>query len=128
MAKKRARKRPSKNSSSKDFIRFKRPNPWVVAAIVLIIVIILWLISGSSLNFKSSGLSIGESEASKKVLDFAKNQGAEATLVGISKKSGIYEVLITIQENEIPVYITLDGEYLIPNIVSFNDIMNAAQK
>lgn len=105
--------------------RSRKPSPWAVATVVLVAVIVLWFLSGSGL-LSGSGSMISESDASQMVLDFAASQGADASLVSSSEMSGLYEVVISIEGQEVPVYITTDGAYLIPTVVSYNEAVNAA--
>ena len=84
-----------------------RKNPWILTTIVLGVVLLISLFSGgSSLGGVSSDKAAGN------LLDFINSQssGQLIDLVGVSKKSGLYEVIISADGQSVPVYVTLDGE------------------
>jgi len=56
-------------------------------------------------------------EVGQKVLSFANAQGADAGLVSINRNGQFYEVILSIDGQEIPVQVTKDGENLIPQLV-----------
>lgn len=87
-----------------------RENPWIVSTFALGILALILVIG----NFSgASGGAISEKDAGNLVLDLAKSQAVDAELVGVGTKSGLYEVTLLIQENDVPVYVTMDGENLV---------------
>jgi hypothetical protein len=97
----------SKKSISKFF-----KNYWAVSTVILAILLVAVLVGNL---YTPSKTSIGQ-----KVVDFAAEQGAQATLVSVTKANNtdnLYEVVLSIQGQEVPVYVTEDGKYLVPTIV-----------
>jgi hypothetical protein len=104
-------------------ISFKK-NPWMIATIILGIVIVGLLIYTFRAGLPTgAAVSIPSDEAGKKVVDFAKAQGTDATLVKVNEKSGLYEVLVLISGKEIPVYVTKDGENLVLSLIPLSQVM-----
>jgi protein-disulfide isomerase len=103
-----------KSSKKKEFNLSKEisGNYWRTAAVILGILLILSLAFGGV-----GGTKITKEEAGEKVVDFAESQGVEATLVEVNAKGSVYEVILSMQDQEVPVYITLDGDNLIPSLV-----------
>ena len=94
-----------------------RENPWILSTIVLGIVTILLLVG----NFSgSAGGTIGtadQAEVEAKVLTFLNSQvEEEVTLVNSQIKNGLYEITVSYQDIELPVYATLDGEALVQGV------------
>lgn len=85
-----------------------RKNPWVVSTIILLILTIVLLINGSG-----NGEVISKDEAGKIVLELAKAQASDVELVGVNKESGLYEVVLLIEGEQVSVYITKDGKNLV---------------
>jgi len=100
-------------------------NYWAISTIVLAIVLLLFVLNPSA---SPTGNVIGEKEAGDIVLDFAKVQGLDAKLVNIKYDSGLYEVTVTIKDQDVPVYLTGDGKNLVPSIMPIDDILNQAQR
>jgi hypothetical protein len=98
-----------------DFISIMRSNPWMVSTIVLAIalVVVLFMTSRGGVT----GNVISEDDASVKLLDFVNGQLAgqgTATVVSTNKDGSLYEVVVDFQGEQIPVYITSDGKYIVP--------------
>jgi len=83
-----------------------KKNPWIVATGILAIILIIVLASGGA-----GGAKVSANEAGQKVIDFAVAQGAQATLVEVNEVSDFYEVIISMQGQELPLYVTKDGKY-----------------
>lgn len=89
-------------------------NIWMSVSIVLAIALIVSLFFA----FRGgSGVVSGEKAASN-LIDFINKQGnGVAELVSVEKKDGMYEVIVSFQGQNIPVFITLDGKNLVSNVV-----------
>lgn len=89
-----------------------RKNPWVLSTIVLVIAlaVLLFLKSGNSIN----GNTVNEDVAAEKLLSFINSQGrGTATLVSAEQEGSLYKVIVNYQNQDIPVFLTLDGNYLV---------------
>lgn len=97
--------------------KFKK-NPWMVSTIVLIIAgIVLLLVNGGI----PTGAKISPDEAGQKIIDFATAQGAQATLVEVNEQDNFYEVILSMQGQELPLYVTKDGKYFAQALVPLDD-------
>lgn len=97
------------------FIGSVRNNPWMIVSIVLAIALVIALFN-SGFSGKSS------SEVGQSVIDFVNAQGSGvATLQDISKQDNLYKVEVLYQGQVIPVYVTMDGKYLITNLIDLTE-------
>lgn len=106
----------TKEKKSRNYIEITKilsKNYWTITTIILAIILIATLISSS----ENCGATIGSEEVGQKVLDFANNQGANAELIEVNNNGQFYEVILSIQGQEVPVYVTKDGENLIPSLI-----------
>ncbi len=81
-------------------------NYWAVAAVVLAILLILSY-------FVTPFGNISEKSAGKKIVAFAESQGVTAEVVNITDMGSLYEVVVTINGQAAPTYITKDGKYFV---------------
>lgn len=101
-----------RNADYKKIVKTLSKNYWAISTVILAILLITVLISGGI-----SGATIGADAAGQKVLDFANNQGANADLVSVNDEGTLYEVILSIDGQEVPVYVTKDGENLVPSLI-----------
>jgi len=99
----------------KNFQKALSKNYWVASTIILAIALVFVIVNGSI--FESS---ISAEEAGQKVIDFANAQGANAELIKSSDNGQLFEVLLSIQGQQVPVYVTKDGENLITTLIPLN--------
>lgn len=107
-------------SVGKYFNSLKK-NPWIIISLLLAIALI------AALFYKGAGGSsegIGEEKAAGNLISFINAQGnGVASLVSSETENNLYKITVSYQGDQIPVYVTLDGNYLIPNLVPLsNDI------
>ena len=106
---------PEEKSEKSEIISKLRKNPWIIATIVLGIIVIVLLIS----NFTGiTGNVISEDKATNKLVEYLNSMvGGGVSLLSSEDLGNMYEIIVLYQGNEIPVYITKDGDYFIQNIV-----------
>src|SRR3989344_2356912 len=93
-----------------------RSNPWMPATFVLAIALVVVLLVGSSGG--SSVNSVDSDIAAENLISFINSQGnGNADLVSVEEKEGFYQVTVKYQEQDIPVFVTLDGQYLVSDKV-----------
>lgn len=96
-----------------------RSNPWMASTIVLGIVVILVLAFGGA---GTGGVAtVSADEAGERVLEFLNSNPqitGEVTLVSAEESGQFYEVVLSYQGQQVPVYTTLDGEFLVGNPVA----------
>jgi hypothetical protein len=103
----------SKESSSKksNTLTFKVPSKdsfWRISAIVLAVLLVIVLINGNGSS--GIGMTVSSEDVGQKVLEFANSQGAEAELLSVNDDGALYEVILSISNQEVPLYVTKDGE------------------
>jgi len=112
------------HDEEESFTKKARSNPWMVSTIVLGVVALI-LIIGSFSGFGMTGNAISEDVAGQIIVDFAKQQtGQEMEVVEINEESGLYEVIVLYQGEEVPLYLTKDGKSLVNGLtplVSFDE-------
>lgn len=92
-----------------------RQNPWIIVSVVLALALIVSIFVGGS-----SGEIISADEAGAKVVNFVTAQGGTASLVSSTREGNLYKVVVDYQAEEIPVYTTLDGNFLISSLIPLN--------
>lgn len=85
-----------------------KKNPWIIVSFGLVIVV-LFLIFGKGIT----GGVISETTAGEKVVEFASNQGIDAQVISVTSEGSLYEVVVSVEGQEVPTYITKDGNYFI---------------
>ena len=89
-----------------------RQNPWIICTILLAILLVIMLFVKSG---GSTSASISSDQASKGVIGFVNSQvqGGNATVVSSVRQDSFYLVTVAYNGQNIPVYVTLDGKYLV---------------
>jgi len=98
------------NSSKNAILDNIRKNPWIIVSAVLVLVLIVVAVFGSS--------GVSGQKAAQNLVSYINSLGqGDATLVNVTKSNGLYLVNVNFQDQVIPVYVSLDGKYLIPDVV-----------
>ena len=102
-----------------------RANPWIVATFALALILVLVMIfgTGTSVGVKK----ISADQAGKKVVDFLNSNPAitgEVALVSTTEEGQFYQVMLNYEGQQVPVYTTLDGEFLVGNPVALGEQQN----
>lgn len=92
-----------------------RKNPWIIISIVLVIAIVVmffWMWKPAT----AGPGTVTAQVAAANVISFINAQGqGTVELTGVSTKGPFYEVKVKFQNQEIPVLVSLDGNYIITN-------------
>jgi protein-disulfide isomerase len=103
--------------SEGSFIGRLKENPWIISTIVLAIILLIVLFKGGM-----TGNVISEEDVGDKILDFANSQtGGGVELVEVNEKYGLYEVVLSYQGQDLPLYVTQDGKTLIQGVLPLDD-------
>jgi len=94
-------------------------NPLHFTAIVLGI-LVLGLLANNLVQGAASNV-ISEQEAGVAMINFAKSQGVEASLVEVNDKGSFYETVISVQGQQLPLYVTKDGKFFTQAIIPLTD-------
>ncbi len=91
-----------------------RGNPWILATIFLAIVLVVMFFAGGA-----TGNAVSESEAADNLVSFVEAQGGDVQtkVISIDREGSLYSVMLDYNGEEIPVYVTLDGNYLVSGLV-----------
>src|SRR3989344_3372415 len=93
-----------------------RENPWILSTLVLGIIILVLLVG----NF-GGGKVISEKDASDNVIGFLNKQtGGGVAYVSSKDLGGLYEITVSYNGQNIPIYSTKDGDYLAQGVVPFS--------
>jgi len=94
-----------------------RNNPWMIASIVLGLVLVGVISFGGGGGI--SGNVVSESVASDNLVAFIKSQGqgGDIEINSIEREGALYKAVVDYQGQQIPVYISLDGKYLIADVI-----------
>ena len=105
MKKKKSEKRESESSSNKEskksYSKKIQTNYWIASTAVLAIILAIVLLMPST-----GSVNVSAETAGQNVLDFALSQGAQAELVSTSDSGSLYEVVLSIEGQEVQVYVT----------------------
>lgn len=106
-------------------------NPWMVVSVVLGIIVIVLAVNTfakGSVTGGAIGVAVPENIAAEKVLDFANGQtGGGVTLIEVKENSGLYEVVVEYQGDNVSLYVTKDGENLVQGVTPFSSFEKKAE-
>jgi len=110
MSEEKSEKKKENKKSDFDFKKLMH-NYWAISTVVLAVLLIIVLV------FPRGTSGVGTTAAAEKVINFVEENGGEATLVSTGEENGLYKITISIQGQAMPVYVTKDGKYLMPNAI-----------
>ncbi len=99
---------------SGNFAKKIKKNPWIISTFALGVLFLTFLI----LNLSGLGAEkniVSAKEIGEKVTDFLNS--TEVELISVSDIGELYEVVVSYQEEQIPIYSTKDGEFLISKLI-----------
>lgn len=105
------------------YLKSCKKNPWIAIAGILTVVLVIVLFSGNSFVGHVSA-----EEAGQRVLDFVDSQGASADLVEVKDDGAFYEVVLSIQGNQVPLYVTKNGEFFTQALIPLDGSNDNKQK
>lgn len=103
------------NPDKINFSKIKK-NPWMPASLILGIVVIILLIMMFTGN-GISGKTVSGTIAGNNVLEFAKSQGLEASILSVADKGVFYQIDLSMNNQKFPVYVTKDGESMATGLI-----------
>jgi len=114
----------------------KKTNIWLIVSIILAIALVGVLAFYKISQDQSDLVVIPADEAGDKLLSFINDiygpQVGVATLKGVAEKNGLYEITVTVTDQqgqpvEQVIFITLDGEFFIPQALDIEDLRSQFQ-
>jgi protein-disulfide isomerase len=104
-----------------------RKNPWILATVVLGVLFVGALVFNGDGSGVTGFAVASENEVTEKVLGFLNQQvDEEVFLESIEDKGGYYELIVSFQGDQIPIQATLDGNFLIADLVPTDDSLGSA--
>jgi len=101
-----------------------RENPWMVSTLVLVLVLIGFIVFGGSSG--GSGDVVTEKVASDNLISFIKSQSngqpVDVNVLSSVKDGSLYKVTLDYQGQNIPVFVSLDGKYLIADPIPLSGL------
>jgi hypothetical protein len=100
-----------------------RANPWIITTFFLVIAlfVVLVLRIPASSNGGLSGNVVSQEVATSNLLTFIKAQaGEDAKLVSVAKDNNFYDITVNFQGQDVPVLVTLDGQFLVAQAIPLN--------
>src|SRR3989339_902780 len=115
-----------KNKSLKVLNKKFKENPWLLSTIVLSILLII-LLAGSLSGFMFKD-KFSDLDAGQKIIDFANSQTGGGVELVSSKllDNGLYEVTVSYNGNNIPLYLTADGTSLVQGVTPLDSLEQQA--
>lgn len=99
----------TEKKNSKNFKKFISKNYWMVASIILAVALIAIL---------AWPTGVGKQQAGENAVDYLNSQtGGGVELVEVTESNGFYQVVVSYQGQEVPIYMTKDGENLVQGIM-----------
>jgi hypothetical protein len=97
------------------YVNKARNNPWVVSTFVLGIFLVAVLIFNIGFRGGVTGNAVSEDTLGQSLVSFVEARTGETpTVNSVEKENNFYKVTLSLQGQDVPVYMTLDGKYLIP--------------
>jgi protein-disulfide isomerase len=103
-----------KKENKTNFLK-KIPHPvWIFSTFILILLLIIIIFSGSI-----TGNVIGTNTAGEKLVEFLNARvGGDVILEQVNDFGSLYEIIVLYEGEQIPVYITKDGEYMVQSPIA----------
>ncbi|MFH1585808.1 MAG: thioredoxin domain-containing protein [archaeon] len=101
-------------------------NPWIISTFVLGIAVLILLVGNFNPTGGVVGVKVGADDAGQAVLGLAQAQVPDSEVVEVTEESGLYKVLLSMDGNEVPVYVTLDGVNLVSGLTPLSILQERA--
>jgi len=110
-------KRTEESEVRKYDVKIKKKNPWMIVTVVLAVIVIILLVFNPFGGMITGGV-IGEGDAASKLMDYLNTIAEdEVSFVSSEDIGDLYKIMVSYMGDEIPVYITKDGEYFVQGII-----------
>lgn len=102
----------------KPLAKSLKKNPWIISTAVLAVAIVVILILGVG----ASGKVISEDKAKNLVQGFVDSQVSGAEVSSVSREGNFYKADVSVQGQNVPVYLTLDGKSIVVNVIPLDEV------
>lgn len=105
-------------ANSQGYFSKFRENPWILSTIILgVILLVFFFYRGGGV----SGNVIGEDNAAKSLISFIESQSngqpSGVSVLSAVQDGQLYKVTVDYKGQNVPLYVSLDGKYLISNVI-----------
>src|SRR3989344_2589058 len=105
-------------ANSQGYFSKFRENPWILSTIILgVILLVFFFYGGGGIN----GNVIGEDNAAKSLISFIESQSngqpSGVSVLSTEQDGQLYKVTVDYQGQNVPLYVSLDGKYLISSVI-----------
>lgn len=104
------------------YLKTLRSNPWKITSIVLAVTVVALLIL---IFLQKPGFTdevVSKDVAGQNLISFINSQGkGSATYVSSSQEGRFYKVIVNYQSQDVPVLVTMDGQYLVGGLIPLNN-------
>ncbi len=110
------------------YISKEKKNPWVIYTFVLAVAVIILAILLYKGGVAGTGKVVDKDMAAEKLVNYLNSRtGGGVELVSSTQEGSLYNVMVSYQGDEIPVYITTDGQYFVQGVVPLTDENESVQ-
>ena len=98
-----------------------RDNPWIISTLALGLVIALLIAFIGSSN---EGEIVSEKIAADNLVSFIKSQNkgdVSFSVSSVQQEGQLYKIILNYQGQEVPIYVSLDGKYLVSDVIPLNE-------
>jgi len=92
-----------------------RKNPWLISTLVLGILVVILLVTTFSGNL--TGNAVSKNTAATNLVDYAKLQGIDVLVNGVSEESGLYSLDVSIDGQNTSLFVTKDGKNIVNGLI-----------
>lgn len=86
-----------------------------VIAIIAVVILAFFLLNSNILRTTGNVTELGQDEIEGNLLNFFATQVPESnvTIISTSKQGSLYQILLNVDGQEVPIFVTSDGKYLV---------------
>ena len=102
---------------NKNYFSNFRDNPWILSTVVLAVILIGFIFFTTTGSI--TGNVVSKDVAADNLLSFIESQGQAGSVqvVSTEMESGLYKITLDYQGQDVPVYVSSDGNYLITDLI-----------
>jgi len=117
----------NKKDNIQEIIFKLKKNPWIISTIILALASVILLIL--ILNPSITGNVISEEGAGEKLVNYLNGRvGGGVEFVSSEDLGELYKIEVSYKGQEVPVYMTKDGKYLVQGVLSINQEIPQVQE
>lgn len=119
MVKKKSLKNSSSQETKTSIKKSNQINPWMIATFVAVLLLLILGFNTMTGKAVTCEGEVSKEIAGENLIKFAKAQGAEASLISIEEEGTLYEATISLEGQNVPIYVTKDGKNMVAQLIPF---------